>query len=173
MSNDVEKNKIFNIFKPNQISAKLYVDYQRKMIEQLNHQENKEDFEKYLLVYDLYIKARSYAIINKIAFFLAIFFGFLTLVWPTITLVINNFDFKNQLFNSAIIQTTITGISALTFGIYSHYKKRQLLIENLIRSTVYSRKNFSDVKDKIIQEMEKIDAGFSFSDALEKKEKNN
>ena len=39
------------------------------------------------MLYDMYIKARSYALINKIAFWLAILAGIMVLVWPSIAII--------------------------------------------------------------------------------------
>jgi hypothetical protein len=161
-------NKIFN---PNKTSAKLFVDFARSQVSWDKASENPESLMKYLLIYDLYIKARSYAIINKIFFWIAVLSGIMVLVWPSIAIVSKDMGIERTFLSSAVVQTTITGLAALTFGVYSHYKKRQLFTENLMRSAVFSEENLSELKDRVIKEMERIDAGFSFAEAVTSKNK--
>ncbi len=73
--------------------------------------------------------------------------------------------------NSAIVQTTVTGIAALSFSLYSHYKKRQLMAENLMRFTIFSEDTLAHIKNYVVQEMEKLDSGFSFGKIAAKEEK--
>ena len=161
MQNDCSK-----IFQPNKTSARLLIDFARSQVHWDQIAENPESAKRYLLIYDLYIKARSYAIINKFFFWIATVSGIMILVWPSIAIVTKDLGIERSFLSSAVVQTTITGLAALTFGIYSHYKKRQLFAENLIRSAIFSEEKLSELKDRVIKEMERIDAGFSFAEAV-------
>ena len=160
-----------SIFTPNKTSAKLLVDYASSNWG-IDANEVRPEFQRrFLMVYDLYIKARSYALINKIAFQLAIGAGIMVLVWPSLAIVTKDFGFEKEFLKSAIVQTTVTGLAALTFAIYSHYKKRQMYMENLMRHVIYSEEPEQLLIEKVLKEMEKIDSGFSFSESIIKKEK--
>ena len=155
------------IFKPNQTSARLLVKYAEKMYYQ---GENEKNVEKYLIIYDIFIKARSYAILNKIFFFLAFLSGIVVLLWPSVGIFAKDFGWKKDFLTSVIVQTTVTGIAALTFAIYSHYKKRQMYAENLMRFVIFSENNLTKIKDHVILEMERIDMGFSYGKNVTKEE---
>ncbi len=132
---------------------------------------------RYLLAFDLYIKARSYAILNKTAFWLALLAGFAVVIWPSLAILSKElFGVEKELLQSAIVQTTVTGLAALTFAIYSHYKKRQVSIENLMRQLIYTDLPETAEADdaivaKVLLELERLDAGFSFTEHLSKKDK--
>ena len=126
---------------------------------------------RYLIVSDLYIKARSYAIINKTAFWLAIIAGVMILVWPSLAIIMKDFGWEMEFLKSAIVQTTVTGLAVLTFAVYSHYKKRQVYVENLMRHVIYSDESVEGLIERVLKEVERIDAGFSFSEAIMKKPK--
>ncbi|PSN19596.1 hypothetical protein C7271_06555 [filamentous cyanobacterium CCP5] len=160
---------INKIFKPNKTSAKLFVDFARSQVTPDTTPSGVNSLKRYLLIYDLYIKARSYSIINKIFFWIALFSGIMVLVWPSIAIVTQDLGVEREFLNSVVVQTTITGLAALTFGIYSHYKKRQVFTENLMRSAVFSEEELGELKDRVIKEMERIDAGFSFAETITKK----
>lgn len=157
------------IFKPNQTSARLLVKYAEEKYYKVKENKN---IEKYLIVYDIFIKARSYYFINKLFFFFALISGITVLLWPSLAIFAKDFGWEEKSFlNSAIVQTTVTGIAALTFAIYSHYKKRQMYAENLMRFTIFSEDTLTNIKDLVVQEMERIDSGFSFGKKALKKEK--
>ena len=156
------------IFKPNQTSARLLVKYAEEKYYKVKENKN---IEKYLIVYDIFIKARSYYIINKIFFFLALISGVTVLLWPSLAIFAKDFGWEKGFLNSAIVQTTVTGIAALTFAIYSHYKKRQMYAENLMRFTIFSEDTITNIKEYVVQEMERIDSGFSFGKSVLKEEK--
>lgn len=165
-------NKVFN---PNKMSAKLFIDYARTQLLDEDQLQNANDkdvrLKRFLLLYDLYIKARSYAIMNKVTFCCAVIFGILVLLWPSITIVSKDFGWEKEFLKSAVVQTTITGLAALTFAVYSHYKKRQLFTENLMRFALFSKDSIPDLAEKIIHELLRIDTGFSFSQTIFKKTK--
>lgn len=133
---------------------------------------------RYLLVHDLYIKARSYALLNKVAFWLALLLGIAVVIWPSLEVLGKALlDADNAVLSSAVVQTTVTGLAALTFALYSHYKKRQVCIENLMRQLIYTdlpqtAEADDEIVAKVLMELERIDAGFSFTEHLNKKEQN-
>lgn len=161
-----------SIFSPNKTSARLLVDYAAAYWGPSADGATPESSLRYLAVFDLYIKARSYSIINKITFWFAIVLGVLVLFWPSLaTLSKDFFNLELETFQSAVVQTTVTGLAVLTFTIYSHYKKRQMSVENLMRLAVYSDETGPELTKRVLKEMERIDSGFNFSEAFLKKNK--
>jgi hypothetical protein len=71
-------------------------------------------------------------------------------------------------FKSAIVQTTVTGIAALTFTFYSQYKDKQTYTENLMRYAIFSNEKIDILSRKVTEEISKIDRGFSFSSLINK-----
>lgn len=160
-----------SIFSENKTSARLLIDYaEEKWIKQAEASYPQQE-KLFLILYDLYIKARSYAIINKVAFWLSILAGIMVFIWPSLAVISKDFGLNLAFFESAIVQTTVTGLAALTFAVYSHYKKRQLYVENLMRYVIYAEQPDQALVDKVLKEMEKIDTGFSFANTISKKDK--
>ena len=161
---------MMSIYKANKISARLLIDYASEKWG--SDSDNKDPNSEILFVmcYDLYIKARSYAFINKITFWLAVISGLMVLFWPSIAIITKDFGYEKEFLKSAIVQTSVTGLAALTFAIYSHYKKRQTHTENLMRGIIYTDQNEIPV-ETIVKEIERIDIGFSFANAISKKDK--
>ena len=157
-----------NIFRPNQTSARLLERYAHSQY--YPDENNKENIEKYLVVYDIFIKARSYAITNKIFFCLALLAGIMVLLWPSLGIFAKDFGFEKEFLKSPIVQTTVTGIAALTFAVYSHYKKRQMYAENLMRYVIFSDETLENIKNHVIRELERIDTGFGFTKSIIKKD---
>ncbi|MCQ8104874.1 hypothetical protein NP590_12225 [Methylomonas sp. SURF-2] len=120
---------------------------------------------RYLMVFDLFIKARSYALLNKFFFGLALLAGSALLVWPVIAFKLDSIGVGY----SAMVQTSVTGLAALLFALYSHYKKRQTYAENLMRHVIFSNEALELVFEKVQKEMERMDQGFVFSETLAKK----
>ena len=160
-----------SIFTPNQTSARLLVDFASQKWGPDASDSTPESEKRFLIIYDLYIKARSYALINKTAFWLAILSGIMVLIWPSLAIVPKDFGMEREFLRSAIVQTTVTGLAALTFAIYSHYKRRQMYVENLMRHVIYSDESGEELIDKILNEVQRIDAGFSFSEVVVSKTK--
>ncbi len=159
------------LYSANQTSASLMREFaQRNWIDN-NPQLNLHDQERYLLVHDLYIKARAFSIINKLAFWFALLLGIAVVLWPMAAELSNSFSWRRDFFASAIVQTTITAFACLAFAIYAHYKKRQMYTENLMRRLVYAQDQEQSLVEQVVREMERIDAGFAFAEALPKKAK--
>lgn len=152
-----------NLFSPNKTSASLLVEF---AAENWASSPSEELRRRYLMLYDLYIKARSYAILNKIFFWLALLAGLAVLAWPSVAVISKDFGIEKALFESAIVQTSVTGLAALMFAAYSHYKKRQVHAENLMRYVIFSNDTTAAIIEKILKEMERIDLGFGFSESI-------
>lgn len=157
------------IYNANKTSARLLLDFASAQWGPDSNHSTVETQRRYLLAYDLYIKARSYALINKIAFLLSVFAGIMVLVWPSLGVLSEGLGVQYSFIDEAIVQTTVTGLAALTFAIYSHYKKRQMVAENMMRHVVYSDESVAVLIDSILKEMQRIDTGFGFSEGGEPK----
>ncbi|NOT11233.1 MAG: hypothetical protein HOP23_05275 [Methylococcaceae bacterium] len=169
-----DKN-IISILNPNETSAKLLMDYAKIQVCKAKSTENSgfttaNDEQKLILIYDLYVKARSYSILNKIFFWLSIIAAFMVFIWPSLGVVLKN-TLTEEWYKSAVVQTTITGIAALMFALYSQYKDKQTYTENLMRYTVFSEQPARELAQKVIEEIGKIDNGFSFQSVTEEKGK--
>ncbi|MGR0481699.1 MAG: hypothetical protein ACTFAL_09925 [Candidatus Electronema sp. V4] len=111
---------------------------------------------------DLNAKATSYSILNKIAFVFSVLFTVVSLLFPFIEMFIKN-AMPGELSSSSAFQTATTGLAAISIAIYNHYKKRQLYIENFMRHFLYLEKIEEKTIRKILKELQRVDAGFSFS----------
>ncbi len=129
--------------------------------------ENRAEVEKkYLLIYDIYIKARSYALLNKIFFWFSLAFGLAVLLWPSLSVIFKTKITKWEWVKSATVQTTVTGLAALMFAFYTQYKDKQTYAETLMRYATYSQAPVSELSIKISEELARIDRGFSFNSIL-------
>lgn len=159
------------IFHPNKISAKLLVDFASEFwnIEN-NDPNNMTNQYRFLMVYDLYIKARSYAMVNKICFVITVLMGFSAVIWPSIAIISTEFGFDKEFLKSAVVQAAVTAITGAAFAAYNNYKKRQMYVENLMRVVIFSpNDSIESLLDKVLKEMTRIDHGFSFSESFTEK----
>ena len=167
-SNEPEKS----IFSPDQTSASLLIRYAEKQKLNADPAHRVEAEKKYLLLYDIYIKARSYAVLNKTFFVLSLVFGLAVLLWPSLSIIFKSNLSKWEWIQSATVQTTVTALAALMFTFYSDYKDKQTYAETLMRYTLFSEMPVSQLSVKISEELARIDRGFSFNSILgEKNEK--
>ncbi len=157
------------IFSPNQTSASLLVNYAEKLKRQAKPENKVEAEKKYLLIYDIYIKARSYALLNKVFFWFSVVFGLAVLLWPSLSIIFKANISKWEWVKSATVQTTVTGIAALMFAFYTQYKDKQTYAETLMRYVTYSNAPVSELSIKVSEELAKIDRGFSFNSIVGKK----
>lgn len=146
------------LFSGNQTSARLLLDYGRK------RWKADAGADHLALLSDLYIKARSYALINKVAFVFALVAGLAVLIWPSVAVITTDFGFKRALFESAVVQTTITAVAALAFAIYGHYKRQQVSVENLMRYVLFSGDPVPALFDRISRQLSRVDTGFNFAE---------
>jgi hypothetical protein len=159
------------LYSANQTSARLLLEFAHRTWIEANPAADIHDHQRYLMLHDLYIKARSFSLINKVAFWFALLSGIAVLLWPMTAELSAAFQWNSNFFKSAIVQTTITAFAGLAFAIYSHYKKRQMFVENLMRFIVYAEDWEPVIAERVIKEMERIDSGFGFAEAIGKKEK--
>jgi hypothetical protein len=171
-SESCDKN-VISILSPNQSSARLLMDYAKIRVCKANPSDGAKitsvnDEQKLILIYDLYVKARSYAILNKFFFWLSVISAFVVFIWPSLGVILKN-RLTEEWYKSAVVQTTITGLAALMFAFYSQYKDKQTYTENLMRYAVFSDQPASELAQKVIEEIGKIDNGFSFSSVADDK----
>lgn len=161
-TNELKEDEIFN---PNQTSASMMIKFAQKRIEKFKSVNEPEktaaEEERLVILFDLFIKARSYAILNKVFFILSTIFALAVLLWPSLSVILQAKNF--EWIKSAVVQTTVTSIAALAFAFYSQYKDKQTYTENLMRYALFSKEDISNVSERVIEEITKIDKGFSFS----------
>lgn len=175
-ANESCENDVISILNPTQTSAKLLMDYTKTAVCQSRGDGTAKpatpnDERKLVLVYDLYVKARSYALLNKLFFGLSLVSAIAVLLWPALGVLMKDRLGQRDWYQSAIVQTTVTGIAALMFAFYSQYKDKQTYTENLMRYAVFSDKPVFELSQKIIEEVGKIDSGFSFGGVFDASEK--
>ncbi len=110
----------------------------------------------------LYIKAWSYALLNKIAFVFALVFGLAVLICPLVASLTARYPYVKAVFETAIVQTTVTGIAALAYAVYAHYKRQQLAAENLMRYVLFSNDPAPRLYERVSRALSRVDAGFEF-----------
>ncbi len=156
------------IMTPNQTSASLLMKYARVAAQCAPEGEIVIEEKRLVLIYDIYIKARSYTILNKLFFWFSLAGAIGVFLWPSMGVLLKERLQHRQWYKSTIVQTTITGIAALTFAFYSQYKNKQIYTENLMRYAIFSNEAVDVLSEKVIAEMTKIDKGFSFSQTVKK-----
>ena len=145
---------------PNRTSARLLLDYAATRWPEA------ADADRLAMMSDLYIKARSYALLNKAAFVTALVFGLAVLIWPSVAVVTADSPYAKALFQSAVVQTTVTGVAALAYALYAHYKRQQLAAENLMRYVLFSGDAVPAIVDRVSRQLLSVDTGFNFGDEL-------
>lgn len=146
--------------RPNQTSGAFLL----KVVRAAAETEGEEGVRRYALAFDVYIKSRSYAIINKICFWLSVLSSITVVIWPAlIVLFLDLRLFSNSQFvNAAVTQTGITALAALFIYLYRFYKARQMHTENLLRLIAFGRLSLDELVQRVIDEMDRVDKGFAF-----------
>ena len=157
------ENNIFHTF---QTSGSMLIHYAEQSMNNAPETEKEQAEKKYLLLYDIYIKAHSYAILNKIFFWLSVLSGLGVLLWPSLSILFKAKLSKWEWLKSATVQTTMTAIAALMFTFYSQYKDKQPYAETLMRHVVYSNQPITQLAITVSEELSRIDRGFSFNSIL-------
>jgi hypothetical protein len=167
-----EKNPstVDEILDPNQMSASLLIQYARVSASQASPRNKAQAEQRLVILYDLYIKARSFALLDKVFFWISIVFAILVLLWPSLAVIFKDKLGQKEWTKSAVVQTTVTGIAALAFAFYSQYKDKQTYTENLMRYVLFSKEDPAVLANKVMEELAKIDKGFSFSSLVKKEE---
>jgi ABC-type multidrug transport system fused ATPase/permease subunit len=120
-----------------------------------------EDARKYEIAQDIFIKQSSYAILNKIFFFIALVSALAVAFWPILSVFLSRIA-ASQPVGAAVVQTTITAFAAFTAYIYTTYKKRQTSTETLLRLVAFSPLPLDQLTQKISDALAAIDQGITF-----------
>jgi hypothetical protein len=121
---------------------------------------------KYYLAFDVFIKMRSYALINKVFFIVGSLLSVAVLGWPIFAILFSKWV---NLISGAALQTIVTAAAAGAIYVYQYYKKRQVSAENLLRTIAFSDFDEKALVALVIDEMSKIDTGFGFQMAAKKR----
>jgi hypothetical protein len=154
----------------NQTSASLLIEHSKCQRAAAPPEAAAEAEKRHLLLLDIYIKARSYAILNKVFFWFSVVFGVMVLLWPSLSIIFKSRVQNWEWVKSATVQTTVTGLAALMFTFYSQYKDKQTYAETLMRHVIYSEQSTADLSVKVAEELSRIDRGFSFSSIIGRKD---
>lgn len=135
---------------PLQTSARFLQAYARERF-----YETGTDADRFFLVYAVYIKARSYALINKLAFWASILAGLLVILWPSVAEILKRMGGTGAEAwqPSAVVQTTVTALAALCFAVFSHYKKSQMHAEQVMLELIYSRAGLDELAELVRTEL--------------------
>jgi hypothetical protein len=152
------------MFSVNQTSAGLMEAFARN--NWLTADSSPDLQKRYVLLFDLYIKARSYALLNKTGFILTLLGVLSMLAWPVIAFIYHDVEAFFGFGESAAIQTAVSGLTAFGYALYSHYKKRQQQMENLMRRLCHSDQPYQQLVPQLLTDIERIDSGFAFAEHL-------
>lgn len=152
------------MFSVTQTSAGLMEAFARK--HWLTADSSADMQKRYVLLFDLYIKARSYALLNKTGFILTLLGVLSMLAWPVVAFIYHDVDAFLGFAESAAIQTAVSGLTAFGYALYSHYKKRQQQMENLMRQLCHSDQPYQQLVPQLLAQIERIDSGFAFAEHL-------
>jgi hypothetical protein len=113
---------------------------------------------RYALAFDVYIKHRSFAILNKVLFFTSMLSGAAVALWP-ILIQFPPLAQQIETLGAAVVQTAITGFAGFNLYAYHHYKVRQVATENLLRMIVFTSKPLEQLTTLVRDEMFRLDQG--------------
>lgn len=116
---------------------------------------------RYELACDVYIKQWSYAVLNKVFFWLALAATLAVLVWPVLLATLQALE-GLELVVSAITQAMVTAIAAFFIGLYLHYKSRQTSAEALLRTIAFGDIPPDRLAQLVNEELSRIDQGVRF-----------
>jgi hypothetical protein len=116
---------------------------------------------KYELGFDVYIKQRSYAILNKALFFTSVLATIGVAAWPIIV-QFPPVKATVALVSATVVQTVITGFAGFNVYAYHHYKNRQVAAENILRLIAFSSTPLDRLVKTVREEMTRLDQGIAF-----------
>jgi len=154
------------VFNASQTSASMMIKYAEKSMKASSAEDAVQAELKFVVLYDVYIKAKSYALLNKVFFWFSVIAALAVLLWPSLSIVFKAKLDKWEWLKSATVQTTVTAIAALLFMFYSQYKDKQTNAETLMRHIMFSDKPAHELSLRVADELSKIDRGFSFNSVL-------
>ncbi len=120
-----------------------------------------DDRRRYQIACDVYIKQWSYAVFNKVFFWLSLLTSISVLAWPVVLAFMGSFA-SLDLIESSITQTMGTAVSGLFIGLYLHYKARQTSTETLLRAIAFSDLSTDQLAAMAMEELSRIDQGVRF-----------
>ena len=150
-------------FMPRTISAALLYAYATDRLR--DRPANDETASKtLLLVSDLFLKARSYAWINKSAFWASLVLSVATLLWPAFSILAVKGTTLAAFVQSPIAQASVTALAALAIALYTNYKGKENTMETLMRRVIFAKPEDIDAQIKLaVDGIETADMGFSFA----------
>ncbi|MEM1046623.1 MAG: hypothetical protein AAGL24_10740 [Pseudomonadota bacterium] len=163
------RSETCDIYEKMQTSASLMIRFSECRIKNAASDPTGDAEKRHLLLYDVFIKASSYSLLNKVFFWLSILFGVKVLLWPSLSIILKDRLETSENWHwirSATVQTTVTGLAALMFAFYSQYKDKQTQAEGLMRHVLYSQEATQELSQRVAVELARIDRGFSFSSAI-------
>lgn len=116
---------------------------------------------RYEIACDVYIKQWSYAVLNKVFFWLAFCSVLAVLAWPVLLATLKALE-GVELVTSAITQAMATGVAAFFIGLYVHYKSRQTSAETLLRTIAFGDTPTDRLAELVSEELTRIDQGVRF-----------
>ncbi|MFK7877019.1 MAG: hypothetical protein AB8B71_14750 [Paracoccaceae bacterium] len=126
------------------------------------------------LIDDIYIKAWSYSLLNKVCFWISIVLAVLVLIYPALGPVLKSDPGTSALptwvaraISTSSVQTSLTALAAATFAFYGHYKDRQSASETLMRQLVVREVIEPVYLDDVVQRIAQMDKGFGFATTTE------
>lgn len=142
----------------------------------LGPQSREPDPRRVALVQDIGIKAWSYSLLNKVAFWVAVGLGLCLLLWPSFVAIQSGRassrrktdddtpeHWSQRATTTSAIQTSIAALAALSFAFYAHYKGNQVKAENLMREIVFAEDMAPERMTAILQAISEMDKGFGFT----------
>lgn len=113
-----------------------------------------------ILLKDSSIKLRSYKAINTFAFWPAILAGITGAIWPVLDATIIKSDLPGV---SGLVQTLCVGASGTCIVVYAQYKRRQRLLEDMLRRTIVIKEPMDAKFERWIDVLRSIDTGMSLT----------
>jgi hypothetical protein len=113
---------------------------------------------RYALGCDVFIKHRSFAILNRLLLATSLLSGACVALWP---ILVQFPPVKQQveLVGVAVVQTMITGFAAFNLYAYHHYKVRQVATENILRMIAFTTEPVDRLALMVRDEMTRLDQG--------------
>ncbi len=124
---------------------------------------------RYEIACDVYIKQWSYAVFNKVFFWLSLLTSIAVLLWPVVLAFLNEY-LAVDLIEFAVTQTMVTAVSGLFIALYLHYKVRQTSAETLLRAIAFSDLSTEQLAAMAMEELSRIDQGVRFQQSSRESE---
>lgn len=122
--------------------------------------------EIYEIVSDIDIESRSYAMMNKIAFVLALPTALALILIPVLHSFLGD-SVQHKKWKKAFSPSqfpAITLLAAFIFSMYSDYKTKQGATENLMRYALYTQDPIPVISESVVARLTTLDTGFEFSE---------